>query len=165
MGEIKSEIAASVAAEGATAHGHALEVRKPRECMEALEMLAAGCTKTEVVEKTGLTYSALASLRQRHEGAIAARRERAAAEAEELAETFGEVLRRKAEDLLSDKAALKKLNPKDAALTYGILTDKNMTLRGDATAVVEHRRGVSLEDAAAMIEAARKKVRGEAIDV
>jgi hypothetical protein len=30
---------------------------------------------------------------------------------------------------------------------------------------VEHRRGVSLEDAAAMIKAAQKKVQGEAIDV
>jgi len=89
----------------------------------------------------------------------------AAQESEELASSYREVLRRKAEGLLDDVEALKKLNPKDAALTLGILTDKGMTLRGDATAVVEHRRGVSLKDAQEMIEAARKKVKGEAIDV
>jgi hypothetical protein len=162
---ISTEIGASVAVAGVGAHGHTLEVRKPRECMEALEMLAAGCTRGEVVRATGLTYSAVAALRMRHDDAIDVRRLRAAEEAEELADTFREVLRQKGEALLSDPEAMRKLNPKDAALTLGILTDKGLVLRGDATSIVEHKKGVSLEDVMQMKEAAMKRIKGEAIDV
>ena len=158
-------IARSVAAESVVGPGCKLEVRKPRECMEAIEMMAGGASRAEIVARTGISYQMLSVLAERHDGAIANRRERAAAEAGQLADTYREVLRQKAEMLLGDAEAMKKLNPKDAALTLGILTDKEMMLRGDAVAVVEHRRGVSLEDAAAMIEKARKKVQGEAIEV
>jgi len=158
-------IASSVAAESVVGPGHKIEVRKPLECMEALEMMAAGAPRAEIVARTGISYQMLSVLAERHDGAIANRRERAAAEAGQLADTYREVLRQKAEQLLGDREAMKRLNPKDAALTLGILTDKEAQLRGEATAVVEHRKGFSLEDAAAMIEAARKKVQGEAIDI
>lgn len=160
-----TSIAHSIAEAAAHAPANRLEVVKPVECALAMDMLASGESYAEIARETGLTHYAIAALRGRHEEAIAVRRARAADEAEHLADVYRQVLREKAEGLLSDKEALKKLNPKDAALTLGILTDKAMTLRGEATSVVEHRKGVSLEDAAAMIEAARKKVRGEAIDV
>ena len=81
-----------------------------------------------------------------HGGAVEARREAQAEELEDLADVYREALRRKADDLLRDDEKLSKVNPKDLALTTAILTDKPMQLRGEATSVVEHRSGVSLED-------------------
>jgi hypothetical protein len=53
---------------------------------------------------------------------------------------------------------LKKINPKDLALTAAIGTDKPMQLRGEATSVVEHRKGASLEDVLAMKADLAKRV-------
>ena len=141
------------------------EVREPEKCALALEMLANGETYVAVEAATGIRRQTLVSLRYRHSDAIGVRRERAADDAEHMAERYRAILEQKAEQLEGDGEALARVNPKDLALTYGILRDKASTLRGDASSVVEHKKGLSLEDARKMIEEAQKRVRNEAIEV
>lgn len=162
---VGKDITTSIAKVAGNAHGLAMEVKKPKECALALEMLANGETYYAIRKATGFGTDAIGRLKLRHQGAIDSRREAAAMEAEELADLYREVLRRKVEDLLEDPERLAKANPKDLALTFGITSDKAASLRGDANVVVEHRKGWSLEDARAMIEASRKKIDGECIDV
>lgn len=146
-------------------NGNFTEVREPEKCALALEMLASGETYSAVEAATGIKKKTLVGLRYRHSDAIGVRRERAADDAEHMAERYRAILEQKAEQLEGDSEALARVNPKDLALTYGILRDKASTLRGDASSVVEHKRGVSLEDARRMIEEAQKRVREEAIEV
>lgn len=142
-----------------------MEVRKPEECALAVEMLAHGRPLAEVTRETGLTHGALTALRYRHSEAIEVRRMRAADDAEHTAERYRLLAQARADQLMDDPEALKKVNPKDLMLAYGIARDKASTLRGDATVTVEHKKGFSLEDAAKMIEAARKNVNAEVVDV
>ena len=160
-----SAIGYSLAVEAAHGNVAKLEVRKPRESALALEMLANGERYADVVAATGLSYANVAALRTRHGEAIAIRREKAADDAEHMADLYREALERRAEQVLGSEEALARVNPKDLALAYGIMRDKASGLRGDATAVVEHRREISLEQAKEMIEAARKRVREEAVNV
>jgi len=131
----------------------------------ALEMLANGETYAAIEGATGINRKTLVSLKYRHSDAIEVRRERAADDAEHMAERYRAILEEKASMLEGDREMLGKVNPKDLALTYGILRDKASTLRGDATSVIEHKRGVSLEDAKKALEEAQKRIQGEAIDV
>ena len=156
---ISTEIGASIGEASNTRGSQAIEVKKPKECCLALEMLSFGEHYRAVSEATGLAVSTLSDLKLRHQGAIELRRLRAADESESIADTYREVLRRKADRLLEDDEALDKLNPKDAALTYGILTDKTGQARGEATSVVEHRKGVSLDDYKAAIAEARENMK------
>lgn len=160
-----SEIGYSLAERMVRAPRHAAEVRNPKACALALEMLADGCGTSEIVKATGLTAGILARLRYDHNEAISVRREKAADDAEHMAERYRAILEEKANMLLDDPDLLKKVNPRDLAVTYEIFRSKASSLRGEATAVVEHRKGVSLEDAKKALEAAQKRIQGESIDV
>ena len=162
---VDSAIGHSLARVMVAGRGNLTEVRNPERSALALEMLANGETYAAVEAATGISKKTLVSLRYRHSDAIGVRRERAADDAEHMAERYRAILEQKAEQLESDGDALARVNPKDLALTYGILRDKASTLRGDASSVVEHKRGVSLEDARKMIEEAQKRLREEAIEV
>jgi hypothetical protein len=104
-------------------------------------------------------------MRYDHRDAIDVRRLRAADDAEHVAERYRMLLEVKADQLEGDAESLSKTSAKDLALAYAIARDKSSNLRGDATVIVEGRKGMSLDEAAAMIEAAQKRVRGTAIDV
>jgi len=160
-----SEIGYSLARKMVSGPSNLMEVKNPEACALALEMLADGESYSRVCEATGLTHGVLARLRYDHREAIGVRREKAADDAEHMAERYRAILEEKANMLEVDKEMLGKVNPKDLALTYGILRDKASSLRGDATSVVEHKRGVTLEDARKAVEEAQKRIKGEAIDV
>jgi len=151
-------ISKSVRVVGKERSGNSLEVQKPKECAMALEMLAFGERYSAIANSTGLSPSNISKLKVRHQGALDERRMSAAQELDEVGDTYREIMRCKADQLLTDSDALKKLNPKDVALTVAILTDKPMQLRGEATSVVEHKKGVSLDDVLAMKAELAKKV-------
>jgi hypothetical protein len=154
VGKVASEI-----------RGTALEVRDPAKAMVVLERLARGDSLSRIRREEGVSGATIARMRLAHREALNERKMQAARDAEYMAERYRLLADERVEQLENDPEQLKKVNPKDLALGYGILTDKSAQLRGDATAVVEHKKGYSLEDAMAMIEQARKKVQGEAIDV
>ena len=163
--ELDSVIAKSVGEAAKVGRCDKIEVRDPMKAAVILERLARGDRLRRVMAEEGVGQEMIARLKLDHGEAIAKRRELAASDAEYLAERYRLLAEDKADQLADDPEGLAKVNPKDLALSFGIYRDKASSLRGDATAVVEHKRSVSLEDAAAMIEAARKKVQGEAIDV
>lgn len=160
-----TEIGASVGEYAARAGKGAIEVVDPGAACLALEMLSFDAPYSEIEERTGIRPSLISKLKARHLGAIESRRRQAADEFEHLADGYREVLRKKVDGLLRDDEALKKASAKDLAIATGIMNDHAMKARGEATSVVEHRSRASLEDVRAAIEAAQKRVRGEAIDV
>ena len=144
---------------------NAVEVRRPADVIRAIDMLAAGESTRKIRRETGFGHDVMVRLKYDHKDAIEVRRLKAADEAEKLAGRYALLGEEKADLLERDEDALKKTNPKDIALSYAIYRDKSSALRGEATTVVAHKRDVSLEDARAAIEAAQKRIRGEAIDV
>jgi len=72
--------------------------------------------------------------------------------------TYTDLLFAKADQLFDDPEQLKNISPDRLAITVGVLTDKSMQLSGMATAVVEHRQGASIDDAAKMIAEAKSRI-------
>jgi ribosomal protein L7/L12 len=142
-----------------------VEASRSAESVMALEMMANGSRMVDVEEATGISVYTLMRMRMDHGAAIAERRKVAAEKAELVAEQYGELLLRRAEQLFCDGAGLAKINPKDLAVAYGIMQDHRAKLSGEAGVVVEHRKVLGIEEAKAMIEAARQRVKEEAIDV
>jgi endonuclease III len=74
----------------------------------------------------------------------------------------------KAERMMDNPEQLDNISPDRLALTVGIFTDKAAQLSGMASAIIEHRQGTSVEDAAKVIAEARariaEKVKNQAIE-
>jgi hypothetical protein len=165
----QTEIGQSVGEYAKGAKPTALEVREPENVCLALEMLSFGAPYSEIAQKTGLRPSSISKLKMRHQGAVDERRMRAADEGEHVADTYLEALKMRGDDLIRNADERKKVNPKDLAFTYGILTDKAAQNRGEGVGPKDQNRGVSLEDAAELIAAAAERIRvkriEEAVDV
>ena len=142
-----------------------IEVRDPIKCARILERIARGDATRVIMREEDIGHAMIARLKIDHGEAIGKRRELAAVDAEQLAEQYRLIAQDKAEMLAGDEEMLSKVNPKDLALSYGIYRDKASQLRGEATVTIEHKKQVSLEDAKAAIEAARKVVNAEVVDV
>lgn len=164
MNYVVPVIAASVAT--ADVDGKCVEKKKPGESVMALEMLAAGKSYNEINEATGLGFGAISSLKARHEVTLDIRRKQLAADAFEMAEKLRLLVHKKAEMLIDDEDALKKVNIRDLVLPYGISMDKGLLALGEQKVILEHRtQRPSLKDAMAAIEEARKALQKEAIPV
>jgi len=61
MGGVDTVVANSVAQESLKGRGSKLEVRKPKESMECVEMLSFGAPWKEIAAKTGLSYDNMRS--------------------------------------------------------------------------------------------------------
>jgi hypothetical protein len=143
-----------------------LEVRKPRECALALELLGEGKTYKEVEAATGIGYGALVGLRTRHAGTLDVRRKMLAADGFQVAEAMRLLVMRKAEMLAGDEEQLKKVNVKDLMISGAIAQDKAFEALGEAVVKVEHSsKKMTIEDARKMIEEARNQLKKGAIDV
>jgi hypothetical protein len=67
--------------------------------------------------------------------------------------------------LAEDENALKRVNIRDLAMSYGLYADKFFMATDGNKVVVEHKSGApSIEDARKAIEEARAKARASAID-
>jgi len=75
-----------------------------------------------------------------------------------VAMEYKNLLFMKADQLMDDPEQLKMVSPDKLAVTMAIATDKAAMLTGMAGVIVEHRKGVSVEDAATAIAAARARI-------
>ena len=157
---LQRELAESIAKQAASSPVK-VEAKKPEQAAVAIEMLAQGVGIVRVREATGLSLCALTRLRQDHCEVISHRQERAANDAARAADAYRMLLEEKADQLGQDAEALAKLSPKDLAVTYGICTDKAMSLSGRATVVIEHRTAPSREE----YREALKQAQGRLIEV
>lgn len=157
------DLAKSLAARGI--YGGGLECRDMEKAAAALEMLGAGVGPKEICEELDISYGELSGLKGRHLEWLGKRKEVAAFDAMESAERIRWAINERVKLLLDDDELLAKTNFKELGMAYDFLNEHAGRLRGEANVVVEHRKGVSLDDAVAAIEAARKKVKDEAIEV
>ena len=158
IGARESEIRELVERAQEGAHGLSLARTDPDKYGKVLKLLSEQGSYADIQKATGASYQTIAKIERTHAGTTEMWRKRAAAKSQIVADM---VLER----LLEKVDAGEKMSLKEGGILYGILADKGLTLAGEASAVVEHRSGVSVEDARKAIEAAQKRVKGEAIDV
>jgi hypothetical protein len=149
-------------------HGNRQRVEfwNPQAAAKCLWLLAQGKSIKSTSEITGLARDTVRSLMWRHSDTLETKRKEFSQKYAMAAETY--LLFAKADQLSDDPDQLKNISPDRLAITVGVLTDKSMQLSGMATAVVEHRQGASIDDAAKMIAEARSrlasKVKAQAVE-
>lgn len=144
----------------AKAHGDRKRVEfwNPQGAAKALWGLAQGKSYSVIAKETGIDRKTIRSLEWRHEDTLESKRKDFSRKYAIAAEEYTDLLFQKAEQLADDPDQLKNISPDRLALTVGIMTDKATQLAGMAGVVIEHRKGASIEDAAAMIAQAKAKV-------
>lgn len=135
-----------------------LEVQHPEKAAMVLELLAAGLSKVQISKQTGVTRGTIRQLAWRHSDTLETKRKEFSRKYAQAAEDYSELLMMKHEQLIKDPEALKAISPDKLALTIAIMTDKAVVLAGMPGVVIEHRKGATIEDATAMIAAARARV-------
>jgi hypothetical protein len=151
-----------------SSHFDVVEKSKPDKAALALMLLARGTAKKRVAEISGLDRGTISKLAWRHSETLESRKREMARGYAMAAEQYKDLLVQKAEQLEDNPEELAKISPDKIALAMAIATDKATMLSGMPTAVVEHRKGATLSDALALINAAKariaEKVRSEAIE-
>lgn len=145
-----------------------VERSKPELAIRALWMLAQGARISDIAKVTGLGHETIRKLEWNHNDTLETKRKQFSVRYAMAAAEYTDLLFQRAEGLAQDPSELAKISPDRLALVVGIMTDKSSQLSGMATAVIEHRKGASIEDAAKMIADAKRrvadKIRSEAID-
>lgn len=135
-----------------------IEKRNPQGCATALWMLAQGFPRTRIREKTGLSTACINRLGFRHSDTLESKRKDFAMAYAHAAQTYTDLCMEKADQLMDNPDQLAAISPDRLALTVGIFTDKAAQLSGMASAIVEHRKGTSVEDASVAIAEARARI-------
>ncbi len=146
-----------------------IELMDPNAVANILMMRAEGETVSAIVRESGYSRPTIKRLLHDHEDTVNDQRKRAALNMGYASATYTDLLMKRADQLSEDDEELRKLNPKDLALTAAIMQDKSDSAAGRNTIVIEHRKGPTLDDASAVIAAAKKRIadksRDGAIDV
>jgi hypothetical protein len=153
--------------ERAKAHGDKkrIEFWNPKAAAKALWGLAQGKSHSAIAKDVGIDRKTVRELEWRHEDTLESKRKDFSRKYAIAAEEYTDLLFAKAEQLADDPEQLKNISPDRLALTVGIMTDKATQLAGMAGVVIEHRKGASIEDAAAMIAMAKAKIASRASTV
>lgn len=157
LGEV-TRYAESRASEGIT-KAIALELRDPNLAARALFMVATRAkTKKAICEELGIHSTELWRLERHHLGSLTKYRPELERRLTQLTANLVSTMERKLERLEESPDELDKTPLKDIALSIGIIGDKAAAAAGVATTIVEHRSGVSLDDAMKAIAEAKAKV-------
>jgi hypothetical protein len=135
-----------------------LENTKPHVAAKALWMLSEGNSLREVNRVTQVGHETCRRLMMDHKDTYDAQQKVAAVRYAMGAQEFVDRIFEWSEMAANDSEMLKKISPDKLAMTAGILQDKALTLSGQATSVVEHRKGKSIEEAIEIIKEARARV-------
>lgn len=145
-----------------------VESHHPHIAAQALWMLAQGASIKKIADITGLGHYTIRSLEWRHNDTLETKRKEFSQKYAIAAAEYTDLLFSRAEQLHQNPDQLAEISPDRLAMTVGIMTDKAQQLAGMATAVVEHRKGATIDEAAKMIAEARSrianKVKSEAIE-
>lgn len=115
--------------------GEQLRASQPVRYRAVVEMLASGMSYRAIERETGVVFRTLKAI-QRLEG------EEIAAQKQSLAQKLTDAAERGADSLIED---IERLPGKDRAIALGILIDKARDLRGEASQVIEIRRGAGAQ--------------------
>lgn len=134
------------------------ENTKPHVAAKALWMLAHGHSFREIRRVTSLGHETLRRLAKDHGETLEGEQKRAAGRYMAIAHEYMDRLYEWSELAAEDPEMLKKISPDRLAMTAGIAQDKALTLNGQATSVIEHRKGKSIDEALEIINAAKARV-------
>ena len=164
--ELSREIADSVAfiAQNGSNRSGRLENRDPEKAAQVIALLCRGIPNRTIIAQSGAGKKTLQRLRADHAEVIERTKHYRAVQATRLQLKAADALEKKLEDVLADDEVRAKTSVKDLAMGFGIATDKQRVIHGEGT-VVTHEHKVTLEDARAAIEEAKKEVSKELIDV
>lgn len=134
------------------------ENTKPHVAAKGLWMLAHGQSINEIRRVTGLGNETIRRLARDHNSTLEGEQKRAAQRYMSIAHEYMDRLYEWSELAADDPDMLRKVSPDRLAMTAGIAQDKALTLNGQATSVIEHRKGKSIDEALEIINAARARV-------
>ena len=140
----------------ATLPKNCIENTHPDVAAKGLWMLAQGKSYTEIRKVTQMGHEAIRRLDWDHKATLDDYRPLFAKRYAMAAAEMTDLIFKKAEQLHNDDDALKATPIDRLAVAAGIVQDHSNKLAGMATTVVEHRKGVSMEDAMEEIKRARK---------
>lgn len=144
--------------------GRKLEHQNSEKACQAIALLCRGVPMRTINKECGVGLRVLRRLKVEHSEVIESTKQNRAIQATRLQLKAADALEKKLEDVLRDDEVRGKTSVKDLAMGFGICTDKSRLLHGENT-VVTHEHKVTLEDARAAIEEAKKEVSKEVIDV
>ena len=147
-------------------HQMMVEFTRPEETALAIKMRAELESLYRIRQATGISIPTLKRLFYTNKETVDELRKKAALNMSFVSETYTELALERADQLAESPDELRKMNPKDLALTAAIFQDKSDSAAGRNTVGIEHRKGASYEDAQAAIAAARSRITtGRTIDV
>jgi len=137
-----------------------LEVQRPLDAARALWMMSCGVSMTRIGRELKIKTDTIRRLSWRHDDTLQTLKKQFARKCGQTAALYTDLLIDKAEQLMESPDDLRKINPKDLALSMAILTDKSMALSGMAGTIIEHKSGASVSDAAKIIQEAKQRIAG-----
>jgi len=149
-------------------NGGTIEWLRPEEAAIALWRMAQGVSMSRISRETNIKRETLLRMRWRHEDTLESKRKEFSKHYAQAAQVYTDLLFDKADRLAENPELLDAISPDRLALTVGIMTDKAAQLSGMAGTIIEVRKGVTVDDAAKMINEAKQrianKVKREAIE-
>ena len=137
------------------------ENTKPHVAAQAMMMLAQGRPYRQIRAATGLGHETIRRLEWNHADTLEEKRKVFSVRFAMIAQEYTDLMFEKAEQLADDPEELKKIQPDKLALTVGIMSDQAAKLSGMATSELEHKRGMSIDDALMAIEEARVRAQNK----
>ena len=156
--ETMLELMEEVRQRGKNAPTRSIERHDPNRTLHILAMLAAGRGIREISRATNTQQAIVRGLEWKFGDTLETKRKEYSQRYAIAAHEYTDLLFMKAERLHDDPEKLDNISPDKLALTAAIMTDKAMQLSGMATSVVEHRKGVSIDDAKKEIEEVRARL-------
>ena len=148
--------------------GQSLECYNQPLAVEILWKWSQGQSRKSISRETGVEMHTIRRLCKEHATTVEEQRKKMAATYAEIANDYANLLRKRAEMLDDDEDALAQVSPDKLAVVVGVLTDKHSSLSGMNTITIEHRKGATIDEAAATLAAIREKLadkaRGQAIE-
>ena len=127
--------------------GHCIENTDPEKAAKILWMLSQGVPKLRISNELGVRRETITRLGWTHKDTLETKRKEFSREFAITAELYKDLLIEKFERLAKDPEKLDAISPDKLAVAMGILADKSAQLAGMAGVIIEHRKGVSIDDA------------------
>ena len=142
--------------EAAQADARSVEAKRPEQAAQALMMLCDGMSERAVERGTGISARCVSTMKKRHAEFLQVGRAEAARRAARLASKAESVALQKLRLLDPEEAVdkadraereetLKKLNPRDVLVTYGVACDKSRQLEPAPMVVADYSNVPSLD--------------------
>lgn len=150
---------------GISSH-RSLESKNAELAAEAMYLIAnKGYSFYRAAKETGLSEIMIRRTASHYLGQLEKWRPDMVVRLTKISFDLAEVIAMKAEQLKADPDELKKVSIDKLAVAFGIMNDKNLTMQGQATSVIEHRSASNIEEFEAMKAAARDRLAGKSIPV